>query len=67
MAHLDRDDAKWQLSELDERAETCAPLDRQDSGNILTRLVRTVDADATRVCFATSIAAFARSLPTRKF
>ena len=45
MAHLNRDAAKWQLYELDERAETCAPLDCNDSGNIVTRLVRAVDAD----------------------
>jgi hypothetical protein len=57
--------AKWQLCELDERAETCVPLDWQDSGNIVTRLVRAVDADATRVCLATSIAAFGGSRPTR--
>jgi hypothetical protein len=56
MAHLDRDAAKWQLYELDERAETCAPLDCEDSGNIVTRLVRAVDTNAVRARFATSIA-----------
>jgi len=56
MAHLNRDAAKWQLYELDERAETCAPLDCEDSGNIVTRLVRAVDASAARTRFATSIA-----------
>jgi len=56
IAHLNRDAAKWQLYELDERAETCAPLDCEDSGNIVTRLVRAVDADATRARFAASIA-----------
>ena len=55
MAHLDRDAAKWQLYELDERAETCAPLDCEDSGNIVTRLVRAVDGDAARARFAGSI------------
>src|SRR5215831_7092872 len=40
IAHLDRDAAKWQLYELDERAETCSQLDCDDSGNIVTRLVR---------------------------
>ena len=44
MAHLDRDAAKWQLYELDKRAESCSPLDCADSGNIVTRLVRAVDA-----------------------
>jgi len=56
MAHLNREAARWQLYELDERAETCAPLDCDDSGNIVTRLVRAVDAAATRARFAASIA-----------
>ncbi len=55
MAHLDRDAAKWQLYELDERAETCAPIDCDDSGNIVTRLVRAVDASAAQARFAASI------------
>ncbi|MGA9565902.1 MAG: hypothetical protein WBS19_10310 [Candidatus Korobacteraceae bacterium] len=55
MAHLNRDAAKWQLYELDERAETCAALDCNDSGNIVTRLVRAVDADGARARFAASI------------
>ena len=46
MAHLDREAARWELYELDERAETCAPLDSGDSGNLATRLIRAVDADA---------------------
>jgi hypothetical protein len=56
MAHLDRAAAKWQLYELDERAETSAPLDCNDSGNIVTRLVRAVDVAAVRARFAASIA-----------
>jgi len=56
MAHLSRDAAQWQLYELDERAETCAPLDCDDSGNIATRLVRAVDSAAARARFAASIA-----------
>jgi hypothetical protein len=56
MAHLDRNAAKWQLYELDERAETCTPLDCDDSGNITTRLVRAVDAGGVRARFAASIA-----------
>src|SRR5271169_399383 len=55
MAHLHRDAAKWQLYELDERAETCEPLDCDDSGNIVTRLVRAIDVPAARARFATSI------------
>jgi hypothetical protein len=56
MAHLNRDAAKWQLYELDERAETCEPVDCADSGNIVTRLVRAVDESAAHARFAESIA-----------
>ena len=56
MAHLNRHAAKWQLYELDERAETCEPLDCDDSGNIVTRLVRAVDESAAHTRFAASIA-----------
>src|SRR5664279_5823970 len=56
MAHLNRDAAKWQLYELDERAGTCEPVDCNDSGNIVTRLVRAVDVTAAHACFAESIA-----------
>ncbi len=55
-AHLNAEAAKWQLFELDERAEICEPLDCADSGNIVTRLIRAVDADAARERFAASIA-----------
>ena len=53
---LDRDAAKWQIYELDERAETCAPSDCDDSGNIVTRLVRAIDVAAAHARFAASIA-----------
>jgi hypothetical protein len=56
MAHLNRDSARWELYALDERAETFAPIDCDDSGNLATRLVRAVDAGATRERFAASIA-----------
>src|ERR1019366_4420620 len=56
MAHLNRDAAKWQLHELDERAESCEPVDSNDSGNIVTRLVRAVDESAGHARFAASIA-----------
>jgi len=56
MAHLNRDAAKWQLYQLDERAETCALLDSEDAGNLATRLIRAVDADAAHARFAASIA-----------
>src|SRR5271169_6451029 len=35
IAHLDRAAAKWHLHEFDECAETCSPLDCNDSGNIV--------------------------------
>jgi hypothetical protein len=63
MAHLDRDAAKWQLYELDERAETCALLDCEDSGNIITRLVRAVDTEATLARFAISIGHIRQIVP----
>ncbi len=63
MAHLCRDAAKWQLYEFDERAETCEPVDCGDSGNIETRLVRAVDAAATRARFASSIARMQQLVP----
>jgi hypothetical protein len=63
VSHLNRDAAKWQLYELDERTETCSQLDCEDSGNIVTRLVRAVDADATRVRFAASIDRIRQMVP----
>ena len=56
MAHLNREAAKWQLYEFDERAEGFLPLDCNDSGNIVTRLARAVDEGAARTRFAASIA-----------
>jgi len=56
MAHLNREAAKWQLDQFDERAETYEPLDCRDSGNIETRLTRAVDATASRARYAKSIA-----------
>jgi hypothetical protein len=63
MAHLSRDAAKWQLYELDERAETCAPLESEDSGNLATRLTRAIDAAATHARFAASIARIRAIVP----
>jgi hypothetical protein len=63
MAHLNRDTARWQLYELDERAETCTLLDCEDSGNIGTRLVRAVDGDATRSRFTASIERIQQIVP----
>ena len=63
MAHLDRDAARWELYELDERGETCTPLDFADSGNISTRLVRAIDAKAAHDRFSASIARIHTLLP----
>jgi hypothetical protein len=63
MAHLNRDAARWELYELDERAETCAPIDHGDSGNIATRLIRAADASTARERFAASIARIQAYVP----
>jgi len=54
--HLNAEAAKWQIFELDERSEICEPVDSADSGNVLTRLTCSVDAQAARERFAASIA-----------
>ena len=43
MAHLDRESAKWELYELDERTDELTPIEIQDCGNIATRLVHCPD------------------------
>ncbi|MFZ0313011.1 MAG: hypothetical protein WAL85_09915 [Candidatus Korobacteraceae bacterium] len=63
-ANLNCDAAKWQLYELDERAELCAAIDIADSGNIVTRLTRAVDVPAARERFAASIARIHGLAPT---
>jgi len=55
-AHLNPDAAKWQLYELEERAESSSPLDIADTGNIISRLTRALDPEAARQRFAASIA-----------
>ncbi len=55
-ANLDQDAAKWQIYELDERAETMEAFDTADSGNIITRIGRAIDVQAARERFAASIA-----------
>jgi hypothetical protein len=62
-AHLDSDSAKWQIFELDERAETIEPFDIGDIGNIMTRLTRAVDRQAARERFAASIARIHQFVP----
>ncbi len=54
-AHLDPAAAKWQLYELDERQESAEPIDLADTGNIISRLTRAVDARAAHERFAASI------------
>lgn len=54
-ANLDQGSAKWQIYELDERAETLEAFDVADSGNIVTRIGRAVDLQALRERFAGSI------------
>ncbi len=54
--HLHPEAAKWQLYELDERSELCAPLDLADTGNIVTRLTHALDAETVRQRFAASVA-----------
>ncbi len=55
-ANLNQEAAKWQIYELDERAETVEAFDVADSGNIITRIGRAVDIQAARDRFAASIA-----------
>lgn len=55
-ANLNLETAKWQIYELDERAETVEAFDVADSGNIITRIGRAVDAQAAQERFAASIA-----------
>ena len=62
-ANLNTEAARWQLYELDERAETCEPCDCADSGNIITRLTRAVDARAAQERFAASIARIRQLAP----
>jgi len=63
VAHLNAGAAKWQIFELDERSEICEPVDSADSGNVLTRLTRAMDAQAARERFAASIARIRKLAP----
>lgn len=55
LAHLNRQAAKLQLFELDERDESLNEIDWSDYGNISTRLVRCPDAAAARERFAATV------------
>ncbi len=55
VAHLNREAARWQLYELDERDEVVREIDWADRGNLATRLVRCPDEHAARERFAEAI------------
>jgi hypothetical protein len=56
LAHLNRDAAKFELFEVDERDESVNEIDSSDYGNISTRLARCPDAAQARSRFSQSIA-----------
>ncbi len=56
MAHLNRDLAKWELYELDERTQEVTAFDTTDAGNIATRLVRAPDKHSALQRLALSVA-----------
>lgn len=55
LAHLNRDAAKWQLYEFDQRHDEVTAVDCDDRGNVSTRLVRCPDEAAVLERFADSI------------
>jgi hypothetical protein len=55
VAHLNRDAAKWQLYELEERDENLKELDISDCGNVATRLVHSTDELAVQERFAAAV------------
>jgi hypothetical protein len=63
MANLNRDAAKWQLFELDERHDALVEVDCADRGNVATRLVHAADGEAARERFKESIARVQAVLP----
>lgn len=56
MAHLDREAAKWQLYEFDQREDALREVDVADRGNVETRLVHAADETAAMTRFAEPIA-----------
>lgn len=56
MACLNREAAKWQLFELEEREQSVRELDISDSGNVATRLVHATDESAVHERFGEAIA-----------
>ncbi|HUJ94738.1 MAG TPA: hypothetical protein VLW84_05695 [Terriglobales bacterium] len=55
MAHLAREAAKWQLYELDERADNVHEIEVCDRGNVQTRLVQRTDEEVIRERFDSAI------------
>ena len=64
IAHLNRDLAKWELYELDERTQQLTAFDTTDAGNIATRLVHAPDKHSALERFASSIAQVLALFPT---
>lgn len=62
-ANLDHQSAKWQLYELEERAEAAQAFDIADVGNIMTRLTRAVDRETAKQRFASSLARIRSYVP----
>jgi hypothetical protein len=56
IANLNRDAAKWQLYEVDEREDSAKEKDTSDRGNVATRLVHGTNERAARERFAQAIA-----------
>ena len=66
MHHLNRNAARFELFEFDERAESLQPLDLSDQGNIATRLVRCPDAARVEARFAGAAARMRNAVPESK-
>jgi hypothetical protein len=63
MAHLNRQAARWQLYEFDEREASLAELDTADRGNIATRLTQCLDRAAVRERFSASVQRVLAAVP----
>jgi len=63
MAHLNRNAAKWQLYELQEREEEITRVEILDRGNISARLVHCSDEIEVQARFAESIALVRTLMP----
>jgi hypothetical protein len=63
LAHLNRNAAKFQIVELEERDETFTEIDYSDQGNINTRLVRCPDGVHARARFASAVSRVQHLVP----